>query len=102
MPPLRVRVGVVADELDQDSVGGFGMQEADEMAARTGPRHFVDERYAARVELAQRAGQIVDGKRDVMQPRAPLVALDEFLEAGVAAFGRDELDGAAGRLRRQD
>ena len=81
-----MRVRVIADELDQNSVGGFGMKEADEVAARARPRHFVDERYAARVELAQRARQIVDGKGDVVQPRAPFVALDELLEPGVAAF----------------
>ena len=92
VPPLRVRVRVVGDQLDQDAVGGLGVEKADQVAARARPRHLVDERHAARVELAQRAGQIVDGERDVMQPRAPLVALEELLEPGVATLGRDQLD----------
>ncbi len=53
------------------------------------------------VELAQGAGQVVDGEGDVVQPRAPLVALEELLQPGVAALGRDQLDGAAGALRSQ-
>ena len=88
VPPLRVRVRVIADQLDQDSVGRLGMQEADLVAARARARHLVDERHAARVELAQRAGQIVDGEGDVVQPRlAPCCFSRNFSSPALPPLG---------------
>ena len=44
--PLRMRVRVIAHQLDQDPVGRLRMQKADLMSARARPRHLVDERHA--------------------------------------------------------
>src|SRR5262245_57214508 len=100
MPPGRR--SAVRDELDEHAVGGAGVEEADLVSARTGPRRLVDERDARPVELAERPGQVVDGERDVVEAGLAARALEEFLQAWVTPARRDQLHAGAGLLGREE
>jgi hypothetical protein len=58
------------DQLDEQSVVPFRVDEGNHVAAAPEPRRFVDQRNAFRFQLGQRAFEIIDLVRDVMQAGA--------------------------------
>src|SRR5471030_1095214 len=51
------------------------VQERHQRAFGAGPRLFVDEPHAARLELRERRANVLDPQRDVMQAGAPLLEI---------------------------
>ena len=60
-------------QLDQHAVRRRGMNEGDQRAFGAGPRALVDQPGAARLQLRQRGGDVLDAEGDVVQPRAALL-----------------------------
>src|SRR3954470_6609118 len=77
-------------QLGEDAVSALRVNERDLRAARADLRFLIDQRCALRLELRERADEIVDLDADVMQA---LAALLEKLRHARARVGRtDQLD----------
>src|SRR6516164_1759961 len=62
-------------QLDEDTMRAGRVDERHERVFRTRPRLLVDDPCTARLELRERGEDVVNAKRDVMEPRATLLGV---------------------------
>jgi hypothetical protein len=87
MKAAEMLVGALA-ELGEHAEGGFGVEKGDEFVSRALERDFVDEPGALVLGVAELAGDVVRGEREVVDAGA--VFLEEFGDRAVVGRGFEE------------
>ena len=77
-------------QLDEHAVRARRMNERDQRAFGARPRLLIDQPHAARLQLRQRRGDVVDPQRDVVQPGPAL--LDVFRDRRIRRGGLEQFE----------
>ena len=86
---VSMSVGGLA-ELGEHAKGGFGMEEGDEFVSGTREGHLMDEPGTLLLGVRELTGDVVGGKRDVVNARA--VFFEEFGDWALVGGGFEQFD----------